>query len=96
MPSFNEENSFKALSDPTRRRILQLLKGGDMSAGEIADRFNISRPSISFHLNLLKNAGLVEDRREGQQIFYSLNATAFQEFLSSIMSILHLGEEDPE
>ena len=94
MATFHEGNSFKALSDPTRRQILQLLKQRDMCAGEIAEQFSISRPSISFHLNLLKNAGLVEDRREGQQILYSLNATAFQEFMSSIMSMLHLGEDD--
>lgn len=96
MSAFHEENSFKALSDPTRRQILQLLKQRDMPAGAIAEQFKISRPSISFHLNLLKNAGLVEDRREGQQMIYSLNATAFQEFMSAVMSLLRLGESDPQ
>lgn len=93
---FHEENSYKAISDPTRRKILQLLKSRDMSAGEITDHFNISRPSISFHLNLLKNAGLIEDRRDGQQIIYSMNTTAFMDFMSSIMSILKIGEDDDQ
>lgn len=93
MVSFHEENSYKALSDPTRRRILQMLKNKDMTAGEIADGFNISKPSISFHLNLLKNAGLVEDRREGQSIIYSLNVTAFQEFLASLLDVFGIGSD---
>ena len=70
---------FKALNDATRREILEFLKEGDMTAGEIADRFNISKPSISHHLDLLKQAGLVEALKEGQFITYSLNTTVVDE-----------------
>lgn len=70
---------FKALSDPTRRKILELLRDRDMTAGEIADQFNISKPSISHHLNILKNAELVLWEKEGQSVIYSLNTTVLQE-----------------
>ena len=66
---------FKALSDPTRRRILELLRERDMTAGELAEQFNMSKPSISHHLTTLKTAGLVTDERHGQNIIYSLNTT---------------------
>jgi ArsR family transcriptional regulator, arsenate/arsenite/antimonite-responsive transcriptional repressor len=72
---------FKALNDPTRRDILELLGKGDLSAGEIADRFNISKPSISHHLDLLRQAGLVESVKQGQFIYYSLNTTVFDELV---------------
>lgn len=75
-------NSFKALSDPTRRKILQLLRLKEMSAGEIADQFNISKPSISHHLNILKQADLVSDERQGQNIIYSLNTTVFDNIIN--------------
>ena len=70
---------FKALNDSTRREILELLKDGDKTAGEIADSFNISKPSISHHLDLLKQAGLVEALKQGQFISYSLNTTVVDE-----------------
>lgn len=76
---------FKAVSDRTRRVILQMLKEHDMTAGEIADHFNISKPSISHHLNILKQAGLVMDERQGQNIYYSLNTTVFQELMKWIV-----------
>jgi ArsR family transcriptional regulator, arsenate/arsenite/antimonite-responsive transcriptional repressor len=72
---------FKALNDQTRRQILELLKKNDMTAGEIADAFDITRPSISHHLDLLKQAGLVESVKEGQFITYSLNTTMVDEIL---------------
>ena len=72
---------FKALNDSTRRKILEMLKENDMTAGEIADEFNISKPSISHHLDLLKQAGLVEAVKEGQFIFYSLNTTVVDEIV---------------
>jgi len=72
---------FKALNDPTRREILELLKKGDLTAGEIADQFNISKPSISHHLDLLKQAGLVQSLKEGQFIYYSLNTTVMDEIV---------------
>jgi DNA-binding transcriptional ArsR family regulator len=68
---------FKALNDPTRREILELLNKGDLTAGEIADRFEMTKPSISHHLDLLKQADLVVSIREGQYIKYSINATVF-------------------
>jgi len=78
---------FKALSDPTRRKIIQMLKDKDMTAGEIAEHFDISKPSISHHLNILKNAQLVMDERDGQNIIYSLNTTVFQEVLNWFFNI---------
>ena len=72
---------FKALNDTTRREILELLKKKDLTAGEIADQFNISKPSISHHLDLLKQAGLVESVKEGQYIYYSLNTTVMDEIV---------------
>lgn len=74
-------DTFKALSDPTRRKILELLSEKDRNAGEIAEYFQISKPSISHHLNILKNAGLVIDERQGQNIVYSLNTTVFQDIV---------------
>jgi len=70
---------FKALNDPTRREILELLNKGDLTAGEIAGKFNMSKPSISHHLDLLKQAGLVVCIREGQFQRYSINTTIFDE-----------------
>lgn len=72
---------FKALNDQTRRDIIELLKNGDLTAGEIADNFNISKPSISHHLNLLKQADLVVCIRKGQFLYYSLNTTIIDEII---------------
>lgn len=72
---------FKALSDPTRRRILELLRDGDKTAGELAERFDISKPSLSHHLATLRSAGLVSDERHGQNIVYSLNTTVMQDLI---------------
>ena len=72
---------FKALNDSTRREILQLLQEKDMTAGEIVDKFHISGPSISHHLDLLKQAKLVVAEKEGQFIYYSLNTTVVDEIM---------------
>ncbi len=72
---------FKALNDATRREILQLLQEKDMTAGEIVERFKISGPSISHHLDLLKQAKLVIAEKEGQYIYYSLNTTVVDEIM---------------
>jgi ArsR family transcriptional regulator, arsenate/arsenite/antimonite-responsive transcriptional repressor len=72
---------FKALNDPTRRQILELLGKDDMSAGDIADQFDMSKPSISHHLDLLRQAGLVESVKKGQFIYYSINTTVFDELV---------------
>jgi ArsR family transcriptional regulator len=77
---------FKALADPTRRAILDGLRQGDLNAGEIAAGFAIGKASISHHLNLLKQAGLVQCRRQGQQQIYTLHTTVFQEALQWLMS----------
>ncbi len=80
---------FKALNDATRREILELLGKGDLSAGEIADKFNISKPSISHHLDLLKQAGLVESIKQGQYIYYSINTTVFDELVKWMLKFRH-------
>jgi DNA-binding transcriptional ArsR family regulator len=81
-------DTFKALSDPTRRQIIQLLKERDLSAGEIAEHFSISKPSISHHLSILKNCRLIEDARQGQSIIYSLNMTVIQETLGWFLGMM--------
>ncbi|QTH42235.1 winged helix-turn-helix transcriptional regulator [Cohnella sp. LGH] len=88
-------DAFKALSDPTRRKILQLLKDRDMSAGEIADHFDISKPSISHHLSILKQAQLVQDERQGQSIIYSLNMSVMQEAMSWFLGMIGTKGETP-
>jgi ArsR family transcriptional regulator len=76
---------FKALNDPTRREILQLLQEKDLTAGEIAEKFQISWPSISHHLDLLKQAKLVIAEKEGQFIYYSLNTTVVDEIVKWLL-----------
>jgi DNA-binding transcriptional ArsR family regulator len=76
---------FKALSDPTRREILQLLRRGDLAAGAIAQNFAMSKPSVSHHLAALKSAGLVHAERRGQEIVYSLDTTVFQDVMSYLL-----------
>lgn len=79
--------AFKALNDPTRREILKLLQKRDMTAGEIADAFSITKPSISHHLDLLKHAGLVTAEKQGQFIYYSLNTTVVDDVLGWLMKL---------
>ncbi|MET0463865.1 MAG: autorepressor SdpR family transcription factor [Chitinophagaceae bacterium] len=76
---------FKALNDPTRRRILELLQERDMTAGEIVEHFDISGPSISHHLDLLKQANLVSSEKEGQYVYYSLNTTVVDDIVKWFM-----------
>ena len=75
------QSTLKALSDPIRREILTMLKGGRMSAGEIPQKFEVTGASISRHLSVLKEADLVRDKREGQFIFYELNTSVLEETL---------------
>ena len=75
------QQTLKALSDPTRREILNLLKAGKLSAGEITDHFDITAAAISRHLSVLKEADLIEDTREGKYIFYELNASVLEEIM---------------
>ena len=75
------QNTMKALSDPTRREILNLLKAGRMSAGDIVDRFEVTGASISRHLSVLKDADLIRDTREGKHIYYELNTSVLEEIM---------------
>ncbi|WP_068505406.1 autorepressor SdpR family transcription factor [Paenibacillus kribbensis] len=81
-------DAFKALADPTRRKILQLLKDKSMSAGDVAEHFQISKPSISHHLSILKQAGLVLDERQGQNIIYTLHTTVVADVIGWMFSIV--------
>lgn len=78
---------FKALNDPIRREILKYLREGDLNAGEIANRFQISKPSISHHLEILKQADLVNAEKQGQFIVYSINTTVLDEMLEWIIAL---------
>lgn len=80
-------DAFRALADPTRREILRLLRKGEMSAGELADRFGISKPSMSHHFTVLKQADLVTSRRVGQQIYYGLNTTVVEDLLAAVWNL---------
>ena len=76
------QETLKALADPTRRQIIQLLKSGRLSAGNIGEHFNITAAAISRHLSILKEAGLIRDTREGKYIFYEVNLSVLEELLS--------------
>ena len=86
------QQTLKALSDPIRREILNILKTGRLSAGEICDHFDVTGASISRHLSVLKEADLVRDRREGQFIYYELNASVLEEILLWVSDLK--GEKD--
>ncbi len=75
------QNTMRALADPTRREILELLKQGRLSAGEIAEKFPVTGAAISRHLSVLKDADLISDRREGKFIYYELNTTVLEEIM---------------
>jgi ArsR family transcriptional regulator len=81
---------FRALADPTRREILRLLRRRDLSAGEIAQRFPLSRSTLSSHFNALRNAGLVVSERQGTSIVYSLNLSVAEDALGAVMDLLAL------
>lgn len=81
------QNTMKALSDPVRREILEMLRSGRLSAGEIGERFPISGPAISKHLSVLREADLIRDTREGKFIYYELNASVLEEIMLWITSL---------
>lgn len=85
---------FRALADPTRRRILELLADGDLTAGEIADQFSSAFGTVSRHLGVLRDAGLVDTEREGQFIRYRLNTTVYQDLVRYLMKVLKKGAVD--
>ena len=80
--------AFKALADPTRRQILGLLRKGEMTAGDLAEGFDMTKPSMSHHFAVLKDADLVTSRREGQQIWYGLNTTVVQDLMAWAMELI--------
>ena len=80
-------NVFKAISDPTRREILKLLNDKDLSAGEIVEHFDISKPALTKHLNILREAELVSSEKQGNFVIYSINVTVLQQALSGFMAI---------
>lgn len=80
-------HAFKALADPTRREILRLLGRGEKSAGELAERFDMSKPSMSHHFSVLKDAGLILSRRDGTNIYYSLNTTVVEDVLTWVVDL---------
>ena len=88
------QNTLKALSDPIRREILNLLKGGRLSAGEICEHFDVTGASISRHLSVLKEADLIRDTREGKFIYYDLNASVLEEILLWVKDLKGEHEHD--
>jgi len=86
------QNTLRALSDPIRREILNLLKGGRLSAGQIVEHFDVTGASISRHLSVLKEADLIRDTREGKFIYYDLNASVLEEILLWISDLK--GDDD--
>ncbi len=87
---------FKALSDPTRRRVLQLLRKGPMSAGEIADQFDVSKPTMSAHFQVLKEADLVHAEKSGKSVIYYLKLSVLEEALLGFVHSFGLDAEAPE
>ena len=83
---------FRALSDPTRREILRLLRARDMTAGEIADRFPLAKSTLSGHFSVLRHAGLIVSERTGTSIVYSLNLGAYEEAVAAVMSLFGVGK----
>lgn len=86
------QNTLKALSDPIRREVLELLKGGRLSAGEITARFDVTAAAISRHLSVLKDADLIRDTREGKYIFYELNTSVLEDVMLWLTALK--GDED--
>lgn len=90
------QKTLRALADPIRREILNLLKGGRMAAGEISDHFDVTDASISRHLSVLKDADLVRDTREGKYIYYDLNASVLEEIMLWITDLKGVSDHDQE
>lgn len=85
------DRTLRALADPTRREILRVLQDGDLAAGQIAERFPTTAATVSHHLSVLREAGLVQSEREGKHVVYSLDSTVFQEALRQIADLLEIG-----
>ena len=89
----SSNEAFKALADPTRREILALLRRGEMTAGALAERFDMTKPSMSHHFTVLKEADLITSRREGQQIWYGLNTTVVEDLMTWAMGLIGDGNQ---
>src|SRR4029079_10128933 len=89
----NINNVFQALSDPTRREILRLLRKREMTAGEIAERFPLAKSTLSGHFNILKNAGLLVAEKNGTSMVYSLNVSVVEQTLAAVMDLLDVGKQ---
>lgn len=87
------DTTIRALADPTRREILRMLRERDLAAGEIASRFEMTAPTVSHHLSVLKDAGLVQAVRNGRSVVYSIDTTVVQEFLGEMMRFFGRGGE---
>lgn len=86
--------AFKAIADPTRRQILRMLRGGDLTAGEIASGFEVSWPTISHHLKILRLSNLIAVERQGQELSYSLNTTVVHELVADLLEMVGEGGGD--
>jgi ArsR family transcriptional regulator len=84
----SSNQAFKAIADPTRREILRLLRRGEMTAGDLAERFDMTKPTMSHHFSVLKEADLLTSRRDGQQIWYGLNTTVVQDLMAWAMDLI--------
>lgn len=85
--------TIRALADPTRREILRMLREGDLAAGEIAARFEMTAPTVSHHLSVLREAGLVQAERDGRSVVYSIDTTVVHEFLEEMLRFFGVGGE---
>lgn len=90
----SSNQTFRALADPTRREILDLLRKGEMTAGALAEKFDMTKPSMSHHFAVLKEADLITSRRDGQQIWYGLNTTVVQDLMAWAMRLMEDGKKN--
>jgi DNA-binding transcriptional ArsR family regulator len=90
----SSNEAFKALADPTRREILALLRKGERTAGDLAEKFDMTKPSMSHHFAVLKEADLITSRREGQQIWYGLNTTVVEDLMAWAIGLI--GDGNPK
>jgi DNA-binding transcriptional ArsR family regulator len=90
----SSNEAFKALADPTRREILALLRKGERTAGALAEQFDMTKPSMSHHFAVLREADLVTSRRDGQQIWYALNTTVVEDLMAWAMDLIRDGNKN--
>ena len=90
----SRNQTFRALADPTRREILDLLRRGEMTAGALAEKFDMTKPSMSHHFAVLKDADLITSRRDGQQIWYGLNTTVVQDLMAWAIRLVEDGRKN--